>query len=251
MTRKSRIEQTLLTHLQPQHLDVINESDKHHVPKGSETHFKLILVSSRFQDLSRIARHQLIYGLLADELKHGLHALSLHLSTPAEWQAQQQSVPASPACRDGYRHAINPVPVYGQHQCILPAKTRGFHLITSVILATLNQLPQIQTGLVHLFLQHTSASLTISENTCPDVLLDLETHFNRLIPDDPALYRHTIEGSDDMPAHLKNVMLGASLTIPIVRGQLALGQWQGIYLCEHRNHANARQLIITVQGINQ
>ncbi len=107
---------------------------------------------------------------------------------------------------------------------------------------------RIKIGLANLFLQHTSASLAISENTCQDVPFDLETHFNRLIPDDDQLFRHTLEGSDDMPAHIKNVMLGSSLTIPIKDGRLLLGRWQGIYLCEHRNQASARRLIVTIQG---
>ena len=110
-------------------------------------------------------------------------------------------------------------------------------------------MPALQTGIIHLFLQHTSASLTISENTCNDVRLDLETHFNSLVPDDNSLYRHTLEGEDDMPAHIKNTMLGASLVIPVSNNQLLLGQWQGIYLCEHRNHATARRIIITAQGV--
>jgi len=110
-------------------------------------------------------------------------------------------------------------------------------------------MPSLKTGLINLFLKHTSASLTITENTCADVWQDLENHFNRLIPEDNNLYQHTLEGDDDMPAHIKNVLLGASLTIPFRDGKLALGQWQGIFLCEHRNQAPARQIIITGQGI--
>lgn len=140
-------------------------------------------------------------------------------------------------------------PVYWQTECVLPAKPRGFHLITNRLQQTLLPMPAIQTGLIHLFLQHTSASLSISENTCADVPLDLESYFNAAIPEDNSLYRHTLEGEDDMPAHIKNVLLGVSLTIPLRKGQLALGQWQGIYLCEHRNQAPARRIIITVQGV--
>ena len=139
--------------------------------------------------------------------------------------------------------------IYWQSECVLTAKTRGFHLITKTIEQNLSTMPAIQTGLVHLFLQHTSVSLALSENTCIDVREDLETYFNKTIPDDNQLYRHTLEGEDDMPAHIKNVLLGSSLTIPLREGRLALGQWQGIYLCEHRNRATARRIIITAQGI--
>ena len=136
-----------------------------------------------------------------------------------------------------------------QSLCVLTPKPRGFHLITDKIVQTIGVMPAIQTGLIHLFLQHTSASLTISENTCNDVPLDLETCFDALAPDDSSLYRHTLEGDDDMPAHIKSTLLGVSLVIPIGDTKLLLGQWQGIYLCEHRNHATARRIIITAQGI--
>ncbi len=138
--------------------------------------------------------------------------------------------------------------LYWQSSCILPIKTRGFHLITHEINQTILTMPSIKVGLLHLFIQHTSASLAISENTCKDVPMDLETHFNLLAPDDNSLYRHTLEGSDDMPAHIKNVTLGVSLTIPIHMNQLLLGQWQGIYLCEHRNHPPARKIVLTAHG---
>ncbi|KTD50155.1 hypothetical protein Lqui_1480 [Legionella quinlivanii] len=138
--------------------------------------------------------------------------------------------------------------IYWQTDIQLPVKSRGFHLITSEVIKSMQGATRIKIGLANLFLQHTSASLAISENTCQDVPFDLETHFNRLIPDDDQLFRHTLEGSDDMPAHIKNVMLGSSLTIPIKDGRLLLGRWQGIYLCEHRNQASARRLIVTIQG---
>lgn len=138
---------------------------------------------------------------------------------------------------------------YWQHLCLLPAKPRGFHLITAEIQCAMATMPPIHTGLVHLFLQHTSASLTISENTCTDVQLDLETHFNSAVPEDDLLYRHTLEGTDDMPAHIKNVLIGVNLTIPLHSNQLLLGQWQGIFLCEHRNQATARRIIITAHGV--
>ncbi|WED42118.1 secondary thiamine-phosphate synthase enzyme YjbQ [Legionella cardiaca] len=140
-------------------------------------------------------------------------------------------------------------PIYWQIEYVLPKKSRGFHLITQELSPALSSMPMIQVGLAHFFLQHTSASLAISENTCPDVRQDLESYFNNAIPDDNRLYTHTLEGEDDMPAHIKNVLLGSSLTIPIKKGKLALGQWQGIYLCEHRNEATARHIVITVHGI--
>lgn len=131
----------------------------------------------------------------------------------------------------------------------LTAATRGFHLINHDIHQAMQSMPSFKTGWVNLFIQHTSASLCISENTCQDVREDLETYFNKAIPDNPSLYTHTLEGSDDMPAHIKNVILGSSLTIPLVQGQLGLGRWQGLFLCEHRNQAPARNIVITVQGI--
>ena len=129
----------------------------------------------------------------------------------------------------------------------LPAKPRGFHLLTSDIVARLPQLCTVRVGLLHLFLQHTSASLSINENADADVPLDLETSFSALAPEDFP-HRHTCEGPDDMPAHVKASLLGAALSIPIRDGRLALGTWQGIYLCEHRNHGGRRRLIATIWG---
>ena len=129
----------------------------------------------------------------------------------------------------------------------LPAKPRGFHLVTADILAKLPKLGAVRVGLLHLFLQHTSASLSINENADSDVPLDLETSFSSLAPEDFP-YRHTCEGPDDMPAHVKASLLGAALSIPIREGRLALGTWQGIYLCEHRNHGGRRRLIATIWG---
>ena len=129
----------------------------------------------------------------------------------------------------------------------LPAKRRGFHLVTADILAKLPQLEGVRVGLLHLFLQHTSASLSINENADSDVPLDLETSFSSLAPEDFP-YRHTCEGPDDMPAHVKASLLGASLSIPIREGRLALGTWQGNYLCEHRNHGGRRRLVATIWG---
>ncbi|MBW3596485.1 MAG: secondary thiamine-phosphate synthase enzyme YjbQ [Planctomycetes bacterium] len=134
-----------------------------------------------------------------------------------------------------------------QHTLTLPAMPRGFHLITSRVLETAPEVADIQAGLLHVFIQHTSASLTINENADPDVRTDLERAMNHIAPEDLP-YVHTIEGPDDMPAHVKSSLLGASVSIPIRNGKPALGVWQGIYLCEHRNHAGGRRLVITVQG---
>lgn len=131
----------------------------------------------------------------------------------------------------------------------LKPRSRGFHLITHEILPQLEPaLSSLQVGLAHFFLQHTSAALTINENADPDVRVDFESHFNRMIPEDAPWYTHTLEGPDDMPAHLKSSVLGCSLTLPIRQGRLALGTWQGIYLCEHRNHGGSRQLLVTLNG---
>lgn len=130
----------------------------------------------------------------------------------------------------------------------LPAYTRGIHIITPHIQQALNDLlPQgAKVGMINLFLQHTSASLTINENADPDVRLDTEDWLNQIAPADQPQYRHTLEGSDDLPAHFKSMMLGVSLNIPLINGRLGLGTWQGVYLCEHRNHAAGRRLVITV-----
>ena len=137
---------------------------------------------------------------------------------------------------------------FWQKQISLPAKSRGFHLITHEIMAQISDMPIFDIGLLHLMLLHTSASLTINENACRDVRHDLEEHFNHFVPENAPYYQHTLEGPDDMPAHIKSSTLGCQLTLPINQGQLVLGTWQGIYLCEHRNHASNRQLILTAQG---
>ncbi len=134
-----------------------------------------------------------------------------------------------------------------QRTIVINPFSRGFHLITDEILPALPEMRDLQIGLLHLFLQHTSASLSINENADPDVPLDLESAFSAIAPEDFP-YRHTCEGPDDMPAHVKGAMLGCELTIPIRDGQLRLGTWQGIYLCEHRNCAGRRQLIATLWG---
>jgi len=131
----------------------------------------------------------------------------------------------------------------------LRARTRGFHIITEEIATVLNQISDIQTGICHIFIQHTSASLTVNENADPTVRVDFETYFNKSVQENDPDYRHNYEGSDDLPAHLKSSILGGSVTIPISNGKLALGTWQGIYLCEHRNHGTARRLVITSWGL--
>ena len=130
----------------------------------------------------------------------------------------------------------------------LPAYTRGFHLITSYIEREFTDLRQIQAGLLQVFIQHTSASLTINENADPTVRGDFERFFNRTVPENAPYYQHDYEGSDDMPAHLKAAMLGHSVLIPITDGQLNLGTWQGIYLGEHRNDGGRRRLVLTAWG---
>jgi len=130
----------------------------------------------------------------------------------------------------------------------LQAKPRGFHLLTAEIAGQLPELGRISVGLAHFFLQHTSASLAINENADADVRRDLESYFSRLAPENQSYYSHTLEGPDDMPAHIKTVILGSSLTLPICKGRLDLGVWQGIYLCEHRNHAGKRSIVVTLNG---
>lgn len=130
----------------------------------------------------------------------------------------------------------------------LAEKRRGFHLVTDEIVRQLDELRDISVGLMHVFIQHTSASLTINENADPTVRSDFESVFNRLVKENEPYYEHTLEGSDDLPAHIKASLLGPSLTIPITNGRLNLGTWQGIYLCEHRNRGGSRRLIVTLQG---
>jgi secondary thiamine-phosphate synthase enzyme len=125
---------------------------------------------------------------------------------------------------------------------------RGFHLITDEVLSQAPDMSGCQVGQLHLFLQHTSASLTINENADPDVRGDLERHFNVMVPENQPYYEHTLEGPDDMPAHIKGILIGPSLIIPVTDGRLALGTWQGIYLCEHRNRAGSRRVVATLQG---
>ena len=134
-----------------------------------------------------------------------------------------------------------------QKQIQLTAKPRGFHLITHEILQAVPELRGIKRGLLHIFIMHTSASLTINENADPDVLIDLEASLNSIAPENFP-YVHTCEGPDDMPAHVKSSLMGASVTVPLNNGNLVLGTWQGIYLCEHRNQAGSRKLTLTING---
>ena len=130
----------------------------------------------------------------------------------------------------------------------LTAKRRGFHLITDEIEQHIPELRGVHIGLIHLFIQHTSASLTLNENADPTVRSDMEAHFNHFVPERAPYYQHTYEGDDDMPAHIKSSLLGASVSVPISNGRMALGTWQGIYLGEHRDPAGSRRIIVTIQG---
>ncbi|MCK6265209.1 secondary thiamine-phosphate synthase enzyme YjbQ [Vibrio sp. ZSDE26] len=129
----------------------------------------------------------------------------------------------------------------------LSGRKRGFHLVTDEIEQQIPELASLTVGIVHLFLQHTSASLTINENADATVRIDMEAHFNRYVPENAPYYQHTYEGEDDMPAHIKTALIGHSLTIPIRQGTFALGMWQGIYLGEHRNDAGGRNIVVTIQ----
>ncbi|SVD72712.1 uncharacterized protein METZ01_LOCUS425566, partial [marine metagenome] len=128
-----------------------------------------------------------------------------------------------------------------QKEIRISRKSRGFHLITHDLLDNFTEINKINKGILHIFIKHTSASLTINENADSTVLSDFEAHFNNMIPENQPYYRHTMEGPDDMPAHLKSSILGSSIQIPISNGTLNLGTWQGIYLCEHRNHGSPRE----------
>ena len=135
-----------------------------------------------------------------------------------------------------------------QKEISLNPKPRGFHLITNEIIQNIKEIGDISIGTMEIFIKHTSASLTINEDADPTVRDDFESHFNQIIPENAPYYKHTIEGPDDMPAHLKSSILGSSVTIPITNGTLNLGTWQGIYLCEHRNHGGNRSVVLTLTG---
>ena len=135
-----------------------------------------------------------------------------------------------------------------QSEIVLSPYPRGFHIITDEVLNSIPEIRKIKIGILQVFIKHTSASVTINENADPTVRLDFENHINKMVPENQPYYIHNYEGSDDMPAHIKASLLGASIQIPITDGKLNLGIWQGIYLCEHRNHASGRILIITAFG---
>ena len=138
--------------------------------------------------------------------------------------------------------------IWLQREITLAARPRGFHLVTREIVEGLPGLEQIHTGVLHLLIRHTSASLALNENASPDVRRDFERWFDQAVPERAGYWTHTLEGPDDMPAHIKAALLGPSLTLPVARGRLALGTWQGIYLCEHRNRGGARSVIATAWG---
>jgi secondary thiamine-phosphate synthase enzyme len=138
-----------------------------------------------------------------------------------------------------------------QREIDLEPRPRGFHLVTRQVLAALPELDDVATGLLHLLIQHTSASLALNENASPDVRRDFETWFNEAVPERASYWTHTLEGPEDMPAHVKAALLGPSLTLPVSRGRLALGTWQGIYLCEHRNRGGSRSLVATLWGADR
>lgn len=135
-----------------------------------------------------------------------------------------------------------------QERVALAPRPRGFHLVTSEVRAALPQLSELRVGLLHLFIQHTSASLTVQENASPDVRDDFESSFNVVVPEGAPFWTHSDEGDDDMPAHIKAALMGPSLTLPVADGRLLLGTWQGIYLCEHRDHGGPRSLVATAWG---
>ena len=138
--------------------------------------------------------------------------------------------------------------MWAQQQINLPAFSRGFHIITSYVIDSVPEIKNQSIGMLHLFIKHTSASIAINEGADPDVRVDFETHFNKLVPENSPDFIHNAEGPDDMPAHIKSAILGSSLSIPITDGKINLGTWQDIYFCEHRNHASGRKLIVTIEG---
>jgi len=135
-----------------------------------------------------------------------------------------------------------------QKEFSLTPRKRGFHLVTDEVLENIQELKEIKVGLAHIFICHTSASLTLNENVSLDVRSDFENHFNVMVPENAPYYMHTLEGSDDMPAHIKSSLLGSSVTISVKNGRFNLGTWQGIYLCEHRNNGGSRKVVVTIMG---
>jgi secondary thiamine-phosphate synthase enzyme len=138
--------------------------------------------------------------------------------------------------------------VWVQRTLTLRPRPRGFHLVTAEVVEALPELRDLRVGLAHLFIQHTSAALTLNENASPDVRADFRAWFDRAVPEDAPYWTHTLEGPDDMPSHIKSSLLGPSLSLPVADGRLGLGTWQGIYLCEHRDHGGPRRLLATLWG---
>ena len=138
--------------------------------------------------------------------------------------------------------------IWVQRELRLAPRPRGFHLVTDEVVDAVPELERIDVGMANVFVRHTSASLTLNENASPDVRDDFEAHFDAAVPEDAPYWTHTLEGPDDMPAHVKSSLLGPSVTVPVARGRLALGTWQGIYLCEHRDSGGARELVVTAWG---
>lgn len=135
-----------------------------------------------------------------------------------------------------------------QKEINLKSKSRGFHLVTEEIVGELPELSKIKIGLMHILIKHTSASITLNENYDPDVRSDMNKYFDKTVKENEPWYEHNSEGPDDMPAHIKSTIIGCALSIPITNGKLNLGTWQGIYLCEHRNHGGTRKLVVTIYG---
>jgi len=138
--------------------------------------------------------------------------------------------------------------MWKQKEITLSPRPRGYHIITDEIVSEVPEISEINAGMAHIFIKHTSASITINENADPSVRRDFKSHFKRMVPEDTSLYEHTLEGPDDMTSHIKSSILGHSITIPITNGKLNLGTWQGIYLCEHRNNGGSRKLVVTLNG---
>lgn len=137
--------------------------------------------------------------------------------------------------------------MWHQKEITLSAKSRGYHIITDEVVSEVPEISEITTGIAHIFIKHTSASLTINENADPSVRRDFKSYFKRMVPEDTSLYEHILEGPDDMTSHIKSSIIGHSISIPITNGELNLGTWQGIYLCEHRNNGGRRKLVVTLQ----
>ncbi|XP_006303575.2 uncharacterized protein LOC17897774 [Capsella rubella] len=190
-----------------------------------------------------------IIGLRGGTSK-AMQSSTIFFSGVAPLRVRSVLTPANPAT-DRASMASSSGPKWAQKTITLPPQRRGCHLITPKIMKEIGQdLSGFNCGLAHVFLQHTSASLTINENYDPDVQADTETFLNRIVPEgNSAPWRHTMEGPDDMPAHIKSSMFGCQLTIPITKGKLNMGTWQGIWLCEHRDHPTARSVVVTLNGI--